>query len=113
MIALNKAFEALVKSFLYVQIGVIEAVVDLIQLTAVFIYLTQNLPALVKKILTAAVPPLTGKYSDDIKELVKKLLSRDPEQRPSIKDVLSSPLLINIFMDLPINIGRPKGIRYN
>ncbi|XP_028404721.1 serine/threonine-protein kinase Nek8-like isoform X2 [Dendronephthya gigantea] len=70
-----------------------------------------NLPALVKKILTAAVPPVTGKYSDDLKELVTSLLNRDPEQRPTIKEVLANPLLINTHMDLPLNVGRPKGIR--
>lgn len=72
----------------------------------------QNLPALVKKILTGAVPPImTGKYSDDVKELVNSLLSREPERRPSIQQVLANPVLVNTFMDLPINIGRPKGIR--
>ena len=65
-----------------------------------------------KKILTASVLPITtNKYSDDIKELVNTLLSREPENRPSIQQVLANPLLVNTFMDLPVNIGRPKGIR--
>ncbi|CAB4035030.1 serine threonine- kinase Nek8-like, partial [Paramuricea clavata] len=70
-----------------------------------------NLPALVKKILTGAVPPMTGTYSNEIKDLVTSLLNREPDKRPSIKEVLANPLLINTFMDLPINIGRPRGLR--
>jgi NIMA (never in mitosis gene a)-related kinase len=61
--------------------------------------------------LTGAVTPMTGNYSNEIKDLVTSLLNREPDKRPSIKEVLANPLLINTFMDLPINIGRPKGIR--
>ena len=57
------------------------------------------------------MPEVTGKYSDDIKTLVNSLLNRDPSGRPSIAKILANPLLVNIFMDLPINVGRPKGVR--
>ena len=61
--------------------------------------------------MQAVVPPITGKYSEDIKDLLMKLLRREPNQRPSINEVMAEPLLINILMDLPMTIGKPQGVR--
>lgn len=70
-----------------------------------------NLPALVMRIMQAVVPPIPEKYDDDIKELLMKLLCRDPNQRPSIREIMAEPLLVNTLMDLPMRIGRPPGVR--
>lgn len=61
--------------------------------------------------MQVTIPPVPEKYSDDIKDLLWKLLRRDPNQRPSVNDVMAEPLLVNILMDLPMKIGRPQGIR--
>ena len=61
--------------------------------------------------MQAVVPPIPEKYDDDIKELLMKLLCRDPNQRPSIREIMAEPLLVNTLMDLPMRIGRPPGVR--
>ena len=57
-------------------------------------YLTQktfegeNLPALVKKIMSGQFAPIRGPYSPGFKQLVRDLLQTDPDFRPTASDVL-------------------------
>lgn len=51
-----------------------------------------NLPALVNKIMRGQFAPIRGNYSYLFKQLVRDLLQRDPEFRPSASEVLFSKL---------------------
>ena len=47
-----------------------------------------NLPALVTKIMRGQFAPIKGQYSPMFKQLVRDLLQRDPEYRPSASTIL-------------------------
>lgn len=51
-----------------------------------------NLPALVKKIMIGQFAPIRGNYSAPFKQLVKELLQRDPEFRPTASKIALSLL---------------------
>ncbi len=42
-----------------------------------------------KNIIESDYKPIPTQYSNDIKEILKKLLEKDPNKRPNIKDLLS------------------------
>lgn len=52
-----------------------------------------NLCTLVTKITSQAPQPISHIYSNDMKNLVNLLLNKDPQQRPSITQILNVPLL--------------------
>ncbi|XP_063884250.1 serine/threonine-protein kinase Nek8-like isoform X1 [Scylla paramamosain] len=51
-----------------------------------------NLPALVNKIMKGQFAPIRGNYSPGFKQLVRDLLQRDPEFRPTAEEVLNERL---------------------
>ena len=52
-----------------------------------------TLLGVVWKIVKEEVPPITGNYSPELKNLVKFILNKDPDLRPSIDEVLNYPLI--------------------
>lgn len=58
-------------------------------------FLSNGMMGLFKKILNEDIKPINQFYSNDLRELIAKLLLKDPNQRPSIKDVLNFPVVIN------------------
>jgi serine/threonine protein kinase len=36
-------------------------------------------------------------YSDDLKDIINRLLTKDPEQRPSIQELTNVPVIRNAF----------------
>lgn len=55
-----------------------------------------NLPALVNKIMSGTFAPIRGPFSPEFKQLVRDLLQKDPEFRPTASDILFKrmPLLM-------------------
>ena len=51
-----------------------------------------NLPALVNKIMRGQFAPIRGNYSPQFKQLVRDLLQKDPEFRPTASGILLSRL---------------------
>ena len=51
-----------------------------------------NLPALVNKIMRGQFAPIRGDYTPQFKQLVRDLLQKDPEFRPTASEVLLSKL---------------------
>ena len=51
-----------------------------------------NLPALVNKIMVGQFAPIRGNYSPLFKQLVKGLLQKDPEFRPTASEIALSQL---------------------
>ena len=47
-----------------------------------------NLPALVNKIMSGQFAPIRGPYSSEFKQIVRDLLQKDPEFRPTASDIL-------------------------
>ena len=58
-----------------------------------------NLPALVNKIMKGQFAPIRGNYSPGFRQLVRDLLQRDPDFRPSAAEALYDrlPVLLNQF----------------
>ena len=44
----------------------------------------ESLPAIFRRIVKGAYDPVTGPYSPEMKELIKKCLTVDPSQRPTV-----------------------------
>ena len=53
---------------------------------------SSNLPAIISKIVSGKVPPLKGNFSSELKKLVKQLLSKEPENRPSAYELYFNKL---------------------
>lgn len=53
-------------------------------------YLTNNIaiPAYILKITSGTFPPILENYSDNLKNLVKSMLSLDAHKRPSVHSIL-------------------------
>jgi len=49
-----------------------------------------NILLLAKKISTEEPKEISGRYSSDLAKLIKWMLRKDPEQRPTIRQVLES-----------------------
>ena len=49
---------------------------------------SSNLPALVNKIMKGQYEQIRGNYSTDFKNLVREMLTKEPELRPSVRAVL-------------------------
>lgn len=55
---------------------------------------------LVVKILRGQYPEITGAYSQDLKDLIGEMLTKDPADRPTIKKILEKDflaVLLNYF----------------
>jgi len=48
---------------------------------------------LVSKILYGTYAPIAPTYSDNLRELIDELLTKDPAKRPSIKQILQKEFL--------------------
>ncbi len=48
---------------------------------------------LVSKILYGTYAPIASHYSDNLRELIDELLTKDPAKRPSIKQILQKEFL--------------------
>ncbi|KAL0478977.1 hypothetical protein AKO1_007845 [Acrasis kona] len=52
-----------------------------------------SMKALVGKILKGSYPPISSRYSSDLRDIIAKMLEKDPRTRPSITSVLKAPFL--------------------
>jgi NIMA (never in mitosis gene a)-related kinase len=60
-----------------------------------------NMKGLIMKILKGTYPPISSKYSSDLRSLISSMLSRNPRQRPNINQILALPVIqtrINQFL---------------
>ncbi|KAK9830325.1 hypothetical protein WJX72_011020 [[Myrmecia] bisecta] len=72
-----------------------------------------NLGAITMKIMKASVNPIPAQYSDDLKKLVESLLTKDPDARPKLQDVLELPYvrthLRNYRKHIQLNVRTRQG----
>ncbi|XP_076813812.1 uncharacterized protein LOC143460256 isoform X1 [Clavelina lepadiformis] len=52
-----------------------------------------NLPALVNKIINGQIAPIRGGYSAELRKLVKEMLSKEPEQRPTAEAIQAEQMV--------------------
>lgn len=63
--------------------------------------------ALVGKILRGTYPPISSTYSSDLRDMIGKMLQKDPRDRPSINSVLKIPF-IQKRMEFLLSKGEPE-----
>lgn len=56
-------------------------------------YTAQNMRGLMEKVLEGKFPPTPSHYSKEMQQLVTFILNRDPEQRPSMREILLHPFM--------------------
>ena len=56
-------------------------------------FTADNLLGLVFKIVQEEYEPIGNNYSTDLKDLIEKLLEKDPTKRPSVREILKMPLI--------------------
>jgi len=49
--------------------------------------------ALAKKIIKSEIERIPERYSEDLFHVIKRMLSKDPESRPSVEDLLAIPTI--------------------
>ncbi|CBH14960.1 protein kinase, putative [Trypanosoma brucei gambiense DAL972] len=52
-----------------------------------------NMKALVQKILKGSYPPIHSSYSTSLSKLISSMLQIDPQRRPSVSEIISSPYI--------------------
>lgn len=67
--------------------------------------LSQNLPALVLKIMSGTFTPISDRYSPELRQLVLSLLSLEPSQRPPLSHIMAQPLCIRALLNLHTDLG--------
>lgn len=71
-----------------------------------FIFLLQNLPALILKIMRGTFSPISASYSEELRALILGMLHLDPNKRPNINQIMAQPIVINALMTLHTDLGR-------
>jgi NIMA (never in mitosis gene a)-related kinase len=68
----------------------------------------QSMQGLAERIVQANFPQLSEQYSPELRALVGRLLSREPENRPTIYDILWTPIVQHRIGDLLSNSLRQR-----
>lgn len=68
-------------------------------------FLCQNLPALILKIMRGTFAPISEQYSDELRQLILSMLHLDPNKRPSINQIMAQPIVLNALMNLYTDLG--------
>ena len=71
---------------------------------------SNDMRGLARKVMRGVYPPVSSHYSQDIKDVIQKLLAVNPSHRPSIDDILSMPqVLARMALLPPTEGGAPPG----
>jgi len=65
-----------------------------------------NICGLIFKILNGSYPPISEKYSEDLRGLVAKMLSREPKDRPTLTQILKMPLITQVMASLREDLSK-------
>lgn len=74
-----------------------------------------NLLAIAWQIVQSSVPPIPETYSPDLRQLVNQMLSKAPEDRPSIRNILEMPFIRNfaqqfMYPGQPLPFGKQVSV---
>ncbi|GMT29404.1 hypothetical protein PFISCL1PPCAC_20701, partial [Pristionchus fissidentatus] len=69
----------------------------------------ENLPAIVMKITKQQYAPLGNHVSKESRDLVSKILSGNENTRPTVKDILTCPLILSYTLTVVLDTGRIMG----
>ena len=53
----------------------------------------QSLKLLVMKIIRGNYPPPSSQYSSPLRNLIDRMIKKDPKQRPSVNEILAMPFI--------------------
>lgn len=66
----------------------------------------QTLPALILRIMRGTFEPISEKYSDNLRQLILRMLHLDPIRRPVIEQVMAQPFILSWIMTLYTDFGK-------
>ncbi|GMT02269.1 hypothetical protein PENTCL1PPCAC_24443 [Pristionchus entomophagus] len=69
----------------------------------------ENLPAIVMKITQQKYAPLGNHVSKESRDLVGKILSGNEDSRPTVKDIMTCPLILSYTLTVVLDTGRIMG----
>ncbi|XP_022248106.1 serine/threonine-protein kinase Nek8-like isoform X2 [Limulus polyphemus] len=64
-----------------------------------------NLPALVLKIMHGSFAPIADHYSSELRQMLLSMLHRDPQKRPTIRQIIVQPIIFGLMYCLYTDIG--------
>jgi hypothetical protein len=67
-----------------------------------------DMNGLVHRISKGRIMPAPQQYSNELRELVSQLLSKDPSKRPTINDVVATPLLMSRIENLSHTVSQDQ-----
>ena len=75
----------------------------------------QSLPSLVLKIMqvAAAIKPIPPHFSQGLRDIISSMLKRNPEERPNIENIMATPIMVNVLVNLGTDVGRLPCTRYD
>lgn len=76
-------------------------------------FFSQNLPALVLKIMSGTFAPISDRYSPELRQLILNMLNLDPSKRPQLNEIMALPICIRPLLNLYTDIGNVKMRRYS
>uniref|UniRef100_A0A0N5ARF8 non-specific serine/threonine protein kinase n=1 Tax=Syphacia muris TaxID=451379 RepID=A0A0N5ARF8_9BILA len=70
------------------------------------------LTALVVKIAKGQHGPISEQWSSDLKNLIRNILSVNESKRPTIKEILTCPLILSVCLSVHLDLGSlPSGVK--
>lgn len=69
---------------------------------------SQNLPALVLKIMSGTFAPISDRYSPDLRQLILSMLNLDPSKRPQLNEIMAQAICIRPLLNLYTDVGSVK-----
>lgn len=86
-------------------LGLASACPATVRLSLVF---SQNLPALVLKIMSGTFAPISDRYSPDLRQLILSMLNLDPSKRPQLNEIMAQAICIRPLLNLYTDVGSVK-----
>ena len=56
--------------------------------------------------MRGTVSPISDQYSDDLKQLVLMMLHLDPNNRPTINQIMAQPIILNYLVNQFTDFGK-------
>ena len=61
----------------------------------------------------AAIKPIPPHFSQGLRDIISSMLKRNPEERPNIENIMATPIMVNVLVNLGTDVGRLPCTRYD
>ena len=53
----------------------------------------------------AAIKPIPPHFSQGLRGIISSMLKRNPEERPNIENIMATPIMVNVLVNLGTDVG--------